>query len=937
MNNETNSSMLINPDKNFLNKSFTNLIPPKPAEQIRNQSTRDASKTHNSTNDTKNNANTNLNSSYQKTFSIFSESNYDSNCLTDRSSNNIKEIKVNITTIKRKNNYINNGQQKTLNNDDNCNEIQSNNNSHFSEEEKIKKISYIQKWWKTRYNVIFIQKHIKGYLLRKNMGNIIIFIKSIFRLLFKLVIYNLKRIPQLKFNNKKDIKKCNDKTIKKNQTNNKFNKINNRPLFNESNNSFNNFKLDYLKKIENKKLKVEIIKKIMSNNNPINLSKTKNNYTSITNNKDKFLNKIKKNNKERKEKEVKTITSKDKLIANNIFNIYNNVKKYYENENNNMNMNNSDINYSTANNFFTKNKKNLVLNNNNKNKNAKGKKMVTKGSMKNIKEKLIINKNNNINANININNNPKTDRSGRYDNNRTLNKHSILYLLKLKKAFIFWYDYLTKKKIIQKLKLIKNLQTPSNTKKTLSIYTTKKKEDLKSGSITTKKINLSNSLINLKKKKITPQKIKINDNIKQNIVFTNYNKKFKIHSSSVENNNNSILNLQTPKCVGLNRTMNAKKDNKFQTNKKNKFSSNLCNNSVIVVSQYDRNNETKKKEMSKYSDSKNTDVNENKKIYYFYAIINLIDKHNKRKKIKNYFNVWKKFIRYSRNFINNNKIEEKIISFKSLKSPLKNNLNNNQFNQNNSLNKNNNFNNYNCQTETDDKACFNQIKEIPDFNRYDLLTPNPYEKSMHPNLYKTNFKSSKIVYQKKLLIPKKMRNESMKSLNINDEEEDRNMNMTLVDNNKEINLLNQSTGNAFYSTHTCMFNNNDLNNSVYIKRINFDNSVGKINAGRINKSNIIEETEVCFTPSTEVNTLKNSFVVEKKNIYDDVIPPNKINVNVVENYNNVDLKKDNIENNKYQINNEKRITTKQIKIREKNRTFKNNSYSLEYRNDNIDY
>ena len=74
MNNETNSSMLINPDKNFLNKSFTNLIPPKPAEQIRNQSTRDASKTHNSTNDTKNNANTNLNSSYQKTFSIFSES-----------------------------------------------------------------------------------------------------------------------------------------------------------------------------------------------------------------------------------------------------------------------------------------------------------------------------------------------------------------------------------------------------------------------------------------------------------------------------------------------------------------------------------------------------------------------------------------------------------------------------------------------------------------------------------------------------------------------------------------------------------------------------------------------------------------------------------------------------------------------------------------------
>ena len=102
MNNETNSSMLINPDKNFLNKSFSNLIPPKPTQQIRNQNKRDANKTHNSTNDTKNNANTNLNSSYQKTFSIFSESNYDSNCLTDRSSCNIKEIKVNINTIKKK-------------------------------------------------------------------------------------------------------------------------------------------------------------------------------------------------------------------------------------------------------------------------------------------------------------------------------------------------------------------------------------------------------------------------------------------------------------------------------------------------------------------------------------------------------------------------------------------------------------------------------------------------------------------------------------------------------------------------------------------------------------------------------------------------------------------------------------------------------------------
>ena len=103
-NNANNAFMLINPDKNYLYNSFNIVLPQNPNE-IHNQRAKNENKIQNSTDETKNNANTNLNSSYQKTSSIFNESNYDSNSQTDRSSNNIKEIKVNIGN-KEKKKYI---------------------------------------------------------------------------------------------------------------------------------------------------------------------------------------------------------------------------------------------------------------------------------------------------------------------------------------------------------------------------------------------------------------------------------------------------------------------------------------------------------------------------------------------------------------------------------------------------------------------------------------------------------------------------------------------------------------------------------------------------------------------------------------------------------------------------------------------------------------
>ena len=926
-NNENNSSMLNISDKNYLNKSFNKYLPEKPDEN-RNQRAKIDNKTHNYTKDTKNNGTSNINSTFQKTFSLFNESNYDSNSQTDRSSKNLKEIKVNISSKQRKNNTIKNQTQNLSYNENIINDIQPINMVYLSED-KLSKIILIQKWWKKYYKIIFIQKYLRGFLLRKNMAKIIYFIKSIFKIIFKLIIDNIKKDIQMKNNNniyntelKKNYNK-NKKVVNSNKLPNNI-KLNYHPSFNASNKICLNKEL---KKVNNKNIKKDNFQKF-GNNNPINVN--------LVNNSNKFLNKnknnkiFKKNNKNLKEKEINNISNKDKLIANNIFNIYNNVKKYYENSNNNnSNHNNNfiDSNYSTANNFFNKNKKNSLVNKTNKSKNKNLKKMITRGSMKNLNENIIINKNNNINVNININNNPKTDRINREKDNSNKNEiNSILYLLKLKKVFLFWNSFIIKKKILQKLKNIKNINTPFNSKKALPIFTIKDKGKEKTISIKAKKINISNSLISIKLDKITPQKLKMkNDNKIKNKVINNYTKKINKHSISVENNN-SMINLDPPKSV-LNSSFNLDKNIKMQSHKNSQCSNNIFNNSVIVVSQYDRNNEIKNKSEK---NNKNNNINETKKIYYFYAIINLIDKHNKRKIIKKYFYIWKSMIKFSRSFINSCGIEEKIISFKNIKSPLKNNLNNKN---NNALFSNNSSGNFNCQTEEGREPRFGHGKSNTMINHQDLLTPNPLEKVNHPNLFKSNIKSSQIVYQKKLLVQKKMRNQSMKSIYINNGEEDRNM--TLTNNNHDMNFYKQFIGNNFYNLNTFM-NNNDLNNSQFFnRRNNFENNIGKKQEDRIKGIKGIEETEIFFNQN-QAYTMKNSFIVGKNNSNEEEgFNSNKINVNVVENYRKLDMKKNENNNNRYMNNNDNNgITTKQIILGDKNKRFKNYSHSQEFRNNN---
>ena len=137
-----------------------------------------------------------------------------------------------------------------------------------------------------------------------------------------------------------------------------------------------------------------------------------------------------------------------------------------------------------------------------------------------------------------------------------------------------------------------------------------------------------------------------------------------------------------------------------------------------------------------------------------------------------------------------------------IKPHFKNSYNTNQKNQNNPLNINDNIRNFNCQTEACEDINYCQGKENQMLNMQDLKTPNPLEKSMHKSLFKSNLKTSNIVYRKKVLLPNKnkMRNQSARSINNNnsiDEKEERNINMTLMDNTKDYNILNQSIGHRF--------------------------------------------------------------------------------------------------------------------------------------------
>ena len=193
--------------------------------------------------------------------------------------------------------------------------------------------------------------------------------------------------------------------------------------------------------------------------------------------------------------------------------------------------------------------------------------------------------------------------------------NSLINLLELKKKLLFWNTSIMKKKIIEKIKIYKKLTNSNNNKKRISIYNNgKKKDEEKSTNTITKTINKSNSLIDLKihrniKKK---NKIKEKNNSSQKIHLNNCSKKINRYIG-IENNN-SMNYFRSPKLSSK---------IKLQPGYNNTCSNNLFSNDIRIISQYNRTNEHEKKKTSE-SINRNIDINENKKIYYIYTIINLI-------------------------------------------------------------------------------------------------------------------------------------------------------------------------------------------------------------------------------------------------------------------------------------------------------------------------
>ena len=855
--------MLINKENEFFDNTLTNLLPSKIAK-FRNRSSKGIYKKffYYSTFDNKTNMNFNFNSPNQKKVSVFHETNNETNdqTQTHSSSNIFKEVKVGIISEKEIN-YKSIKDIKSL-------------NLFCSEKEKLKKIIYIQKWWKTIHKIIFIQKYVRSFLVKSHMSVMIYFIKNIYRILFKLVVNNIRNYNNNNKKKKKDninnrTKTYNNKKIKKNDINTKTNK-NNYYLFNESKNNCN-------------KSKNNMSNKANYTNNAI---KRNNKFMPNNNNKEKLTNKSKKINKEQKEKEInQNRRNKAQLLANNIYNLYNKVRKNYGNENNH-NYSNSSVT------LLSKNKENASFCNNN-NKIIK-KKIIKTGSMKNINEKK-------LSANININNNRKIikgNKNNRYysPNNRYMD--SLINLLELKKKFLFWNTSIMKKIIIEKIKIYKKLNNSNNNKKRISIYNNGKRKDEEKSTITiTKTISTSNSLIDLKIHRTIqkPNNIKEKNNSSQKMHLNKCSKKINRYIG-IENNN-SMNYFRSPK---------SSSKIKLHPGYNNTCSNNLFNNGIKIISQYNRTNEHEKKKTSE-SINKNIDINENKKIYYFYAIINLIENRNKRKKLKKYFHFWNAIMKCNNSFFSNKKIEEKIISFKSLKSPIRKNVNEKEQKYKNSKNLYTAGNN-SYQTEAEDETFLCHYKANSILSPQELFTPNHMEKTTYQKFYG----SSKIVYQKKFLVPKKMRNQSTNSKNFNFQEED--MNIETANESKNI-MTTNTISNNLYTNNTYMMNNYDLNNTVFMKNNDYENTNNRKKEGRIN--------EVCTT-ECKFHTYKNRFL-ESKKFNNKENESNNVNISIMENYKKNDSVNQNNDNSRINT-----ITTKKISL--KSRKYKNLSHSQEFRN-----
>ena len=734
-----------------------------------------------------------------------------------KSDNNIKnEINKNsICEMKRTSvNKFKNIRETKVNNPS---EIE--NNLNCDNNEISEKIKYIQKWWKIIYKIILLQRSVRKYLQLKKYINVVYLTKMIYKLILKNFIKEMKEKTKSSEKNKKIFKETNNKIkkndikkLKKYETSTKFNKRrnqNNNYILNNSNTSKNILK----KKLKDyRKIKNDTLKSIYRNNelssfNTINSNKENIKYILINNN-DNNNKTINNNCKVKKAKIIKKeINNKEKIKAyNNIYNIYNNIKKIYEN----VKCNNNNVNFKTENNFHIKDNK--IKLDKKKNENKK------EGKTKKVSDKIIKN-NRNTNSKINIIESQKKEENAKdfQDNNCLLN------VLKMKKYFEYWKEYSTKRYIIKKLKISGLLKNKINDFYLLKNRFKNKKKEY--SSLTTKKLNLSNSVLNQRLSNITPKRL-ILDN-KQNKIINNYGEK--------EHKQNNSMN-------------------------KNHYKINVNNLNIDM---------NKKKEINKEK--------KNEKIYYLNIIIKLLEEQNNKRKIKYYLNKWKFLIKDDKK---TKGIEEKIISFKKVKSPFKI-ISNIPFldiysKNRNSIYQSNSSSDIFCRTELNTNFQYNHTKTNSIALQNNNLSLQPQNNFTKDYIYKSNMKSKKMIYKKKLLVDKRNKY-------INNDEE---INFTLGNNLRDYNILNKTGGNFFKKKEN---KNIIINNSIYGGRI-LDNNYGQLDK----LYNKIEDREICFTPK------KNS--IFKNNL--------GMNINVVEKYFNNYFKRDEIDN--YNKDNNNNIKTKKI-------------------------
>ena len=308
----------------------------------------------------------------------------------------------------------------------------------------MKKIKYIQQWWKFIFKIIKIQKQIKAFLLHKKLKLLLNLQK------FTKTFNNLYNIAKLKVLEDKENKPIENDTITSKEKTRNYKRI-----FSPK---------QYTRLSRNNKMGLNLQNNISSeymNNSMMNM-KNNINYSfnsNFINNKNCSVNKNTSTYKNLKNLK-KDINKVNKININNIKSnrinniIHSNNKPFYDKENFNiLNIINKMTNSNSPNYFYLINKKNNNINNNiiNNNinfKNTPPNTINTNNNSSKFNNSIVIN---NSNDTISVKSNTKFKQKLIFEN--------VKFLIKSKRYFNHWYNITIKKQILNKFRSIFCLNT----------------------------------------------------------------------------------------------------------------------------------------------------------------------------------------------------------------------------------------------------------------------------------------------------------------------------------------------------------------------------------------------------------------------------------------------------------------------------------------------